>query len=220
MPFHTPLRYPGGKRRLVNLVAEVIEANGLHDIDYVEPYAGGASIGLALLFNEYASAIHINDLSRPVFAFWKSVLDETEPLCRRIDETPVTMEEWHRQHEVYLYRHEADLFDLGFAAFFLNRTNRSGIISGRMIGGKGQTGRWKLDARFNKRELTRRIRKIGRYRTRISVSQQDASSFIDETSALLGQTRSTLSIRHISIAARTYTSTTTASTIIECSSGR
>ena len=143
-------------------------------------------MALDLLFNEYASAIHINDLSRPVFAFWKAVLDETELLCLRIDETPVTAEEWHKQHQIYRHHEDADLFDLGFAAFFLNRTNRSGIISGRMIGGMRQTGPWKLDARFNKRELTRRIRKIGRYRTRISVSQEDAAAFIDETSARLG----------------------------------
>ena len=186
MPFHSPLRYPGGKRRLTQLVAKLIDANRLHDIDYVEPYAGGASMALDLLFNEYASAIHINDLSRPVFAFWKAVLDETELLCLRIDETPVTAEEWHKQHQIYRHHEDADLFDLGFAAFFLNRTNRSGIISGRMIGGMRQTGPWKLDARFNKRELTRRIRKIGRYRTRISVSQEDAAAFIDETSARPG----------------------------------
>ena len=187
MPFHSPLRYPGGKRRLTHLVAELIDKNRLRDIEYVEPYAGGASMALDLLFNEYASAIHINDLSRPVFAFWKTLLEENERLCCRIDATPVTVKEWHRQHEVYRQQEHSDLFDLGFAAFFLNRTNRSGIISGRMIGGMGQTGRWKLDARFNKVDLMRRIKKIGRYRTRISVSQEDAAAFIDETSARLGQ---------------------------------
>lgn len=178
MKFNTPLRYPGGKRRLVPLVAEVMEANGLRDVAYLEPYAGGAAMALTLLFDEYASTVHINDLSRPVFAFWKSALDETDALCRRIDDTPVTLDEWHRQREVYLRAEEADLLDLGFAAFFLNRTNRSGVISGRMIGGKEQTGRWKLDARYNKEELTRRIRKIGRYRSRILVSNEDASTFI------------------------------------------
>ncbi len=181
MPFVSPLRYPGGKRRLAPVVAQLIEANRLHDIDYVEPYAGGASLALAMLFNEYASTVYINDLSRPVFAFWSSVLDETEAFCDRIDGTPVTVEEWHRQRQVYLHREHADLLDLGFAAFFLNRTNRSGILAGRMIGGMSQTGPWKLDARFNKDELMRRIRMIGRYRTRIVASQLDAAAFIGET---------------------------------------
>ena len=186
MPFHSPLRYPGGKRRLAHLVARLIEANRLHDIDYVEPYAGGASIALSLLFNEHASTVHINDLSRPIFAFWKSVLDETDALCQRIEETPVTAEEWHRQREIYLRRDDAELLDLGFATFFLNRTNRSGIIAGRMIGGMRQAGRWRLDARFNKHELTSRIRKIGRYRTRLRVTQLDAAVFIGETSSQVG----------------------------------
>lgn len=163
-----------------------METNRLRDVEYVEPYAGGASIALALLFNEYVSRVHINDLSRPIFAFWSSVLDATEGLCQRIEETPVTIEEWNRQRQVYLRREEADLFDLGFATFFLNRANRSGILSGRMIGGMNQTGRWKLDARFSKRELTRRIRKIGRYRTRIEVSQADAAVFIGAKSAVVG----------------------------------
>ena len=108
------------------MVAKLVEANRLYDIEYAEPYAGGASVALALLFNEYVSAVHINDLSRPIFAFWSAVLHENEALCRRIAQTPVTIEEWHRQHRVYLDRDEAELLDLGFAAFFLNRTNRSG----------------------------------------------------------------------------------------------
>ena len=186
MPFLTPLRYPGGKRRLAHLISQLVNANGLRDFEYVEPYAGGAAIALMLLFNEYASTIHINDLSRPVFAFWNSVIDETELLCRRIETTPVTIQEWHKQREVYLCHEDADLFDLGFATFFLNRTNRSGIIAGRMIGGHSQSGQWKLDARFNKADLMRRIRRIGRYRTRISVSQEDATTFIETTSARVG----------------------------------
>ena len=38
---------------------------------------------------------------------------------------------------------------LGFSAFFLNRTNRSGIIEGAgPIGGYTQTGKWKVDAQL------------------------------------------------------------------------
>ena len=186
MPFLTPLRYPGGKRRLTHLIVQLVNENRLRDIEYLEPYAGGASIALMLLFNEYASRVHINDLSRAVFAFWKSVLDETELLCSRIEDTPVTIGEWHRQRDVYLSGDNADLSDLGFATFFLNRTNRSGIISGRMIGGHSQDGKWKLDARFNKPNLVRRIRQIGRYRSRISVTREDAAQFIESTSAEVG----------------------------------
>jgi DNA adenine methylase len=187
MPFHTPLRYPGGKRRLAPVVMRLLEANNLKDIEYVEPYAGGASIALALLFEEYASVIHINDLSRPVYAFWYAVLNDAEELCRRIERVEVTMDEWQRQRAVYEQRDTAALDELGFAAFFLNRTNRSGIIDGRMIGGREQGGEWKLDARFGKAELIRRIRKIARYKSRIKLYQLDALEFTNTIVSKIGR---------------------------------
>lgn len=189
MPYYTPLRYPGGKRRLALTIMRLLDANNLRDIDYCEPYAGGAAIGLALLMEEYASVIHINDLDRAVYAFWYSVLNDTAELCRRIDSTKVTMREWKRQREVYDRRGTAELTELGFAALFLNRTNRSGILSGGVIGGKKQTGEWGIDARFGKPELINRIRKIGRYRSRINLYQQDALEFTKQVIPTIGANR-------------------------------
>ncbi len=177
MPYYTPLRYPGGKRRLIPVIARLLEGTGLRDVEYVEPYAGGASVALALLFEERASVIHINDLSRPVFAFWHCVLNEAEDLCEKISRTKLTMSEWRRHQRVYKSRETASLSDLGFATFFLNRTNRSGIIDAGVIGGQNQNGKWKIDARFGKEELIRRIRQIARYRSRIHLYQMDALDF-------------------------------------------
>ena len=186
MPYYTPLRYPGGKRRLVPVVTRLLKENGLKDVHYAEPYAGGAAIGLSLLFDEYASVIHINDLSRAVYAFWHTVLDENAELCRRIERVKVTMAEWRRQRAVYEAQDSANLIELGFAAFFLNRTNRSGIIGGGVIGGQQQTGPWGIDARFTKEDLVQRIRRIGRYRSRINLYQQDALKFTSDVVAQLG----------------------------------
>jgi DNA adenine methylase len=189
MPYYTPLRYPGGKRRLAVTIMRLLDANNLKDIEYAEVYAGGAAVALALLMEEYASAIHINDLSRAVYAFWHTVLNENAELCQRINKVKVTMREWHRQREVYDNRATADLADLGFATLFLNRTNRSGILSGGVIGGKKQTGAWALDARFGKPEIVNRIRKIGRYRSRINLYQQDALEFTKTVVPTLGSNR-------------------------------
>lgn len=186
MPFYTPLRYPGGKRRLAAVVVRLLEENNLRDIHYVEPYAGGSAIALDLLFGEYASVIHINDLSRPVYAFWHSVLNDTTELCRRIQRVKVTMREWHKQRSVYNNRDAANLNDLGFAALFLNRTNRSGIIGGGVIGGKQQKAKWLMDARFNRDELIERIQRIGRYASRIRLYRQDALDFTNKTIPKLG----------------------------------
>ena len=178
MAFYSPLRYPGGKRRLFTVVTRLLQENGLSGIEYAEAYAGGAAVALALLFEEYASVIHLNDLSRPIFAFWNSATHETDDLCDRIDATPVTMDQWYRQKAIYESSESAELLDLGFAALFLNRTNRSGIVSGGVIGGKRQEGPWSLDVRFNKSEIVQRIKKIGRYRSRIRLHQMDAEDFV------------------------------------------
>lgn len=186
MPFYTPLRYPGGKRRLLHTVTQLLEANGLKNIDYAEAYAGGAAIGIALLLEHFASRIHINDLSRPVFAFWYSVLNDTDNLCARIQRTRVSMREWERQRAVFDDAEGATLEDLGFATLFLNRTNRSGILAGGVIGGKEQDGDWTLSARFTKPELIARIRRIARQRSQIFIYQMDALAFTNQIVAKLG----------------------------------
>ena len=165
----------------------LLDANELKDVQYAEPYAGGAAVALGLLFSEYAAAIHLNDLSRPVYAFWHTALNETDWLCKRLSKVRVTMRQWWLQRKVYENRDTADLDDLGFAALFLNRTNRSGIISGGVIGGKGQAGKWSLDVRFNAPDLVARIRKIKRYRDRIKLYSIDGREFTRTVVPKLGK---------------------------------
>lgn len=175
--FHTPLRYPGGKGKLANYVASVMEENGLCDGTYVEPYAGGAAVAISLLLSGHARRVHINDLSREVHAFWDAVLNETEALQKKIRDTPVTMKTWLRMRDV-LADDDAGSLELGFATFFLNRTNRSGILNGGVIGGKNQDGPWKIDARFNKGDLTRRIEAIASKRSSIHLHNEDARRLV------------------------------------------
>jgi DNA adenine methylase len=144
----------------------------------VEPYAGGAGIALNLLILEYASCIHLNDINRPVFAFWHSVINSTDKLCGMVRDVKITAEEWRRQKVIQRKQEDFDLLELGFSTFFLNRTNRSGIINAGMIGGTKQDGDWKIDARFNKVGLCQRIEKIALHRSRIRLYNLDAAAFI------------------------------------------
>ena len=178
MKFNTPLRYPGGKGKLTGFLKMIFEQNDLLDGHYVEPYAGGAGIALNLLTHSYASCIHLNDLNPAVFGFWHSVINQPEALCKAIRDVKVTMEEWHRQKAILNAPANHSPLDIGFSTFFLNRTNRSGIIWGGVIGGKNQDGAWKLDARFNKDDLIRRIEKIAMYRSRIRLYNLDAAELI------------------------------------------
>lgn len=174
----TPLRYPGGKGKLAAYVKSLMKANRLLDGEYVEPYAGGAAIGLELLFHDYVSRIHINDLSRPIYAFWRSVLEHTDELCQLVRDTPRTVDAWDEQKNVLANEAHHDVLAIGFAAFFLNRTNRSGILNGGVIGGRDQTGPWKIDARYNSDELTYRIEAIAKMRSRINLTRMDALKFL------------------------------------------
>jgi len=174
----TPLRYPGGKAKLAAYVKSLMKSNRLLDGEYVEPYAGGAAIALELLFHEYVSRIHINDISRPIHAFWKSVLHHTEEFCRRVSDTPLSVSGWAKQKRVLENAQGHDDLDLGFATFFLNRTNRSGILNGGIIGGRDQTGPWKIDARYNAKELVYRVESIARVANRIKLTRKDALNFL------------------------------------------
>lgn len=174
----TPLRYPGGKGKLAAFVKQLLVQNDLVDGEYAEPYAGGAAIALELLLQEYVSRIHINDISKPIYSFWRSVLEETEGLVRLVRDTRLTVRSWDRQKRILENPQEHDHLELGFAAFFLNRTNRSGILNGGIIGGRDQSGPWKIDARFNAAELAFRIQSIANMKSRISLSREDAKKFI------------------------------------------
>jgi DNA adenine methylase len=174
----TPLRYPGGKAKLAAYVKRLMKDNRLLDGEYVEPYAGGAAIALELLFHEYVSRIHINDVSKSVHAFWNSVLNNTEAFCRLVMKTPLTVPQWDKQKQIIEHPADHDSLALGFATFFLNRTNRSGILNGGIIGGRDQTGPWKIDARYNAKELVRRVEQIAAMSSRIKLTRQDALRFL------------------------------------------
>ncbi|MEM1223291.1 MAG: DNA adenine methylase [Verrucomicrobiota bacterium] len=174
----TPLRYPGGKQRLWPFIHEILETNDLSDANYVEPYAGGAGVGIELLLRKLVSKIHLNDSCPAVHAFWHSILNETEAFCRKISRASLTVEEWKRQREVFRNRHDADRFDLGFAMFFLNRCNRSGILGAGVIGGMDQTGNWKIDARFSRNDLINRIEAIAAEKSSIRLRNWDAERFL------------------------------------------
>jgi len=177
--FNSPLRYPGGKAVLSDFLADLAAANGLQDGTYVEPYAGGAGAALNLLFGEYVHRVMLNDIDPCIFAFWNAILRHKKAFVDLIRSTPVTMQEWKRQREIYRHQTRYSRIKVAFAGFFLNRCNRSGIIvNGGPIGGCNQDGKWKLDVRYNKDELIRRIEKISLYKDRISIFNMDAIDFL------------------------------------------
>lgn len=177
----TPLRYPGGKQRLTPFMEEIIAENRLEGAEYVEPYAGGAGVAINLMLSGCVSHIHLNDSYRPLIAFWRSILNDTERFCKMVTGVSLTIKEWHRQKAIFASPETSDDLELGFSLFYLNRCNRSGILTAGVIGGKEQNGPYKLDARFSINALLNRIELIARYRHRVSVYNMDAEQFIQST---------------------------------------
>lgn len=179
--FKTPLRYPGGKQKLWPFIDEILIENDLIGGDYAEAYAGGAGIAIELLLRGRVDRIHLNDSCRAIYSFWHSVLHEPERFCRKISRASLTIEEWKKQREVFRARANVhDLFELGYATFYLNRCNRSGILNGGVIGGLNQHGPWKMDARFPRNDLITRVESIAEKRNRIRIRNWDAARFIKE----------------------------------------
>lgn len=176
--FYSPLRYPGGKNKLSAFIAKICIDNKING-HYVEPYSGGASVALFLLMEGYVDQITINDKDRSIYAFWYSVLYRTRKLCHLIENAELSITEWRKQKTVQHNKAKQDLLTLGFSTFYLNRTNRSGIISAGVIGGVEQKGNYLMDCRFNKEDLIKRIRLIAKERKKIKLYNKDAIDLID-----------------------------------------
>ena len=173
----SPLRYPGGKSQLTPLVIEILRENNLFYGHYIEPFAGGSGIACKLLLDGYVSHIHLNDLDPSIYNFWLAILTDGERFCQKIEETAVTIAEWRKQKEIQ-HSSDPDAFELGFSTFFLNRTNHSGSVNGGVIGGQEQSGNYRLDCRFNKSDLIRKIRRIAAKASQITLTNLDARVFL------------------------------------------
>ena len=186
----SPLRYPGGKASLAGVIEAILYANRLQGCTYVEPFAGGAGAGLKLLREGHVDRVVINDCDRALYSFWNSVMRRPHELIRRIQSVPLTIPEWKRQRETYRQPKRSSQLDVGFAAFYLNRCNRSGIImDAGPIGGTAQSGKWRIDARFNREALAQRIEDIAGYGDRVIVLREDALHLIQNLDSYIGKGR-------------------------------
>lgn len=176
----SPLRYPGGKSRITNTIEAILEkVDNNVGITYIEPFAGGAGIAVNLLLSGKVDKIVINDYDKAVYSFWRAIKEKPDAFIKLIDTIPINIVEWQRQKRIYTEENKKYSLKLGFAAFYLNRTNHSGILNAGPIGGYAQTGNYKMGVRFNKQLLIRKIKKIASKKDKIYIYNKEVRSFIE-----------------------------------------
>ena len=177
---YSPLRYPGGKGKLAKFMKQFVKENFDKLPVYVEPYAGGSELALTLLIEGYVKQVWINDKDNGIFCFWDSILNYTEQFIQEIENVKIDIPTWKVQKDIYKNQDKYNKLEIGFATFYLNRCNFSGVIKGGPIGGINQSGNWKIDARFNKKELIKRIKKIAEFNKNIKLYNKDTIELLEE----------------------------------------
>ena len=122
-----------------------------------------------LLLNGTVKNIVINDYDKAIYSFWRAILEDSKRLVSLIKNTEVTVEEWYRQKNIYNNFNTKYSLELGFATFFLNRTNRSGILNAGPIGGYRQNGNYLIDARYNKEKSIEKILRISKLKEKYKI---------------------------------------------------
>lgn len=174
----SPLRYPGGKTLIYPFLESFFKENGLVGSTYAEPFAGGAGLALSLLYNGIVKKIYINDFDTAIYSFWNYALNQSDDLCEWIADVPINISTWKEYHNACQNCEGLSIEELAKAVFFLNRTNVSGVIKGGVIGGIEQKGTYKIDARFNRKALIKRILKLKEFKDKIVLSREDALCFL------------------------------------------
>ncbi len=164
--YPSPLRYPGAKRKLVAHIRELLVTNQIRPALFVEPFAGGASVSVSLLWEDRVQSIGLIDSDPLVSAFWKCVFWDTQWLTEQVKSVPLTVDTWKKMRAA----NPRDTRGRALKCLYLNRTSFSGILNRRAgpIGGMSQEGTYKIGCRFDRLNLADRLREAGTLRDRVA----------------------------------------------------
>lgn len=169
----SPLRYPGGKRKLAARIGAAMDSHDLAGFDRIfEPFVGGASITIAFLEAGVADRAVISDIDSLVADFWATVFSPRAGLLAdRILDAEVTLDEWMRLKKT----ESDDPIDRAYKCIFLNRTSFSGALSPTAgpIGGTAQVSEYKIDCRYNRYALSERVWELSKLSSRVTVKNSD-----------------------------------------------
>jgi len=167
----SPLRYPGSKRKLFNYLERISGHNNLSPQMLVEPFVGGGSVFLNFLSRHEKSKAIIADKDELVYSFWKILFAEPSYLINFIRKVRVNLKTFDRYRYISSHPKEFNRKKLAEACLFLNRTSFSGILnnSAGPLGGREQKSIYKIDCRFGRENLIKKIKSISAFKNRVVV---------------------------------------------------
>lgn len=168
----SPLRYPGSKAFLFDTIQSTVNKNR-----FIEGFAGSAVLSLNM--KRERKIIHINDLDPAIYAMWKNIQENSYEFAKMVLFTPIDIDQHKKCAEILKNEHRPTL-ELAYSALFLNRTNFSGMLGAKVIGGESQVGKYRMDVRFNRFVISKRISKAATLLKDAIITNQDALSLIDE----------------------------------------
>jgi DNA adenine methylase len=176
----SPFRYPGGKTWLVPKIKQWLASLSFHPVEFIEPFAGGAIIGLTVAFEALANHVKLVEIDEKVGAVWQAVIEEEygEWLAEKIETFELTIE----NVTVLLARDNLSLCERAFQTIVHNRVSRGGILAkGSGIIKRGENGKG-LASRWYPQALSKRIRHIHKIRDRLSFVWGDGLKIIEQNS--------------------------------------
>lgn len=177
----SPLRYPGGKSRLIDFIYhEVVKTNKK---TLYSPFAGGASVELALLDAGVVDQVVLNDLDDHLMNFYQITCQFTNQLIHQIETRPMSAQLYEQAHRIvntdYKELANEPREELAFYYLINNRCSFSGIYKGGRMGGKNGTLD-QLTARWNPKNIVARLKKLRTLSSSIALSKEPYEDFIEE----------------------------------------
>jgi DNA adenine methylase len=157
VPHRSPFRYPGGKTWLVPEVRRWLASLPARPRVFCEPFCGGATVGLSVLFDGLTDRLTLVELDEDVAAVWQTILNgQADDLIDRIARFQVSHESVRR----VLRGAYQNLAERAFATIVRNRVQRGGILApGASLMKRGENGRG-LASRWYSETLQKRIKAI------------------------------------------------------------
>jgi len=170
VPQRSPFRYPGGKTWLIPRIRVWLASLTRRPRTLVEPFAGGAIVGLTVAAERMADHVVLVELDADVAAVWQTLIyGDAHTLADRILDFEPSVE----KVEALLSQPPRNTEERAFQTILRNRVNHGGILApgpGRIKHGENGKGVW---SRWYPRTLHKRILDIAKMRERITFVQGD-----------------------------------------------